>query len=120
MNSLNRNRKILEKTPEKRNSLSLNDSSSFIELRDGSCKKIRNKNYRDIYLDKKNYNSPLSNKRNKSLNYSNKSFIDDLTDDENLKSSFKSSENKRKKYISFDLPVLYDLPRKEKENGSDY
>ena len=48
MNSLNRNGKILEKTPEKRNSLSLNDSSSFIQLRDGSYKKIRNKSYKDI------------------------------------------------------------------------
>ena len=116
MNSSNKNEKILE-TPEKRNSLSLNDSSSFIQLRDGSYKKVRNKSYKDIYLNKKSNNTPLSNNRNKSMNYSNKSFIDDITYDENLRSSFKSSENKRKKNISFKEKVYFNHNRFNSENN---
>ena len=106
MNSSENNKEV--KTPEKRNSLSLNDSDSYIQLRDGSYKKIRNKNYKEIYFDKMNYSSSLNKRKydNNSNNFSNKSYTDILNKEGNLTNlkfitPYDENEQKRKKNISF-------------------
>ena len=100
-----------------RNSLSLNNSTSFIQLKDDSYKKIRNKNYKELYIDKLSYypNSSSKKKLNNSMNYYNKSLNESLNENYNLKTF--DINDKRKKTISFSENINFYLFNKNNDKN---
>ena len=83
--SENKKEKNIEKTPEKRNSLTLDESFPYIQLRDGSYKKLRIKNYKEYYLDKMNMNASSLSKEKNVNNSPNTKYGETFESEESLK-----------------------------------
>ena len=102
----NKKEKNIEKTPEKRNSLELDESFPYIQLRDGSYKKLRIKNYKEYYLDKIHMSSsPLSKEKNDN-NSPNKKYGETFESEESLKNlkmikSYNDDQSKNKRHINY-------------------
>ena len=104
--SENKKEKNIEKTPEKRNSLTLDESFPYIQLRDGSYKKLRIKNYKEYYLDKMNMNASSLSKEKNVNNSPNTKYGETFESEESLKNlrmikSYNEIESKNKKHINY-------------------
>ena len=107
---------------DKNDSKSLLSSSSYIQTNNG-YKKLRHlDNYKDIYLDKENQ-LILNNKKNNSINLSEKSFNEISIDNNKSFSDIKKlkteeTDFQRKKYIRFSNDVNFNFNRENNNNNS--
>ena len=107
--------KKINKSIDKNDSKSFNISNSTIQLKDGSYKKLRNKDsYKEIYLEKENPIN-ISDKKNKnnSMNLSHKSFNNITYDDDSFSDIkiIKTIQPERKKIITFADDVNFNNNR---------
>ena len=97
--------KKINKSIDKNDSKSFNISNSTIQLKDGSYKKLRNKDsYKEIYLEKENpINISDRKNKNNSMNSSHKSFNNITYDDDSFSDIkiIKTIQPERKKIITF-------------------